>query len=102
MAKPFVIEFTEEALEHLAGLRATDRAKLFDSDEENLKYEPMIVTKNRKSLRPNDLAPFELRVGKYRVYYKVLDDAEGRGVVIVAIGLKIASRVFIAGEEIEL
>jgi len=33
--------------------------------------EPIVETRNRKKLRPNPLAPWELRIGKARVFYDV-------------------------------
>lgn len=58
-------------------------------------------TRNRKVLRANLLAPWELRIGDLRVYYEVKD--EPVAVVIVnAIGVKERDRVVIGGEEVEL
>lgn len=54
-------------------------------------------TQNRKPLRPNPLASWELRIDDLRVYYDVEEDPEQR-VDIVAIGIKRRNRVFIAGE----
>jgi len=56
-------------------------------------------------MRPNAVAPWELRVGDYRVFYDVepgAEEAEKPGVVVLAIGLKTRNRVWIGGEEHEL
>jgi hypothetical protein len=45
-------------------------------------------------MRPNPLAPWELRVGQLHVYYEVSDDPAS----IVAFGIKVRNRVRI-GEE---
>ena len=45
------------------------------------------------------LAPWELRPGKYRVFYEVV---EGSKVRIVAIGHREHSGLFIRGERVEL
>lgn len=52
-------------------------------------------------MRPNPLAPWELRVGELRVYYDVEEQPE-RLVVVLAIGVKDRNRVMIGGEEFEL
>jgi len=62
--------------------------------------EPTVETRNRKKLRPNKVAEYELRVGKYRIFYDV-DDRE-KIVKIEAIGYKEGSRLFIHGKEYEL
>jgi hypothetical protein len=49
-------------------------------------------------MRPNPLAPWELRVGALRVYYDVVEEPETR-VLILAVGVKKRDRVTIAGEE---
>jgi mRNA-degrading endonuclease RelE of RelBE toxin-antitoxin system len=51
-------------------------------------------------LEDNPLAPWELRVGDFRVFYDV--DREGATVVVVAIGQKSHNRLRIGDEEIEL
>ena len=58
-------------------------------------------TPNRKPLRPNPLALWELRIGDLRVYYDVEEDPEPQ-VAIVAIGIKRRNRVYIAGELYDL
>jgi len=52
-------------------------------------------------MRPNPIAPWELRIGALRVYYDVEDTPEPK-VLIRAVGIKERNQVFIGGEEIEL
>lgn len=52
-------------------------------------------------MRPNPIAPWELRVGHLRVYYEVQGEAEPV-VVVLAIGVKDRNVVRIGGEEIAL
>jgi hypothetical protein len=52
-------------------------------------------------LRANPVAPYELRVGKLRVYYEVEEDPD-RVVVVKAVGVKDRECVRIGGEEVEL
>ena len=86
----YLIEFTPEAVEHLSQLTARQQSTVFDAIEVQLKHEPMVETRNRKPMRPNPLAPWELRVGTARVYYETV--VEPRALVrIRAIGVSIAS-----------
>jgi mRNA-degrading endonuclease RelE of RelBE toxin-antitoxin system len=67
--------------------------------ETQLAREPLVETRNRKRLRPNPIAPWELRVRDMRVFYEV--DEPGV-VTVLAIGTKRGNRLYIEGEEIEL
>jgi len=95
------IEFAESVKGHLKGLTARKRRKVFDSIEAQLVHEPLKETRNRKLLRPNPVAPWELRIGAIRVFYKVPDD-EPDAVRILAVGEKRGNKIFIGGEEVEL
>jgi len=57
-------------------------------------------SRNRKRLRPNQLAEWELRVDEFRVFYDL--DAETAAVKIEAVGHKRGSTLFVHGEEYEL
>ncbi len=61
----------------------------------------MTETKDRKPLRPNPIAPWELRIGDLRVFYEVAAD-EPETVRILAVGQKKGNTLFIAGKEITL
>ena len=65
-----------------------------------LMHQPTQETRNRKKLRPNRVAEWELRVDKFRIFYD-LDEA-GEVVKIEAVGYKKGSRLFIHGEEYSL
>jgi len=67
--------------------------------ENRLAHEPLVETRNRKRLRANPIAPWELRVGDMRVFYEV--DEPGV-VTVLAIGAKRGNRLYLEGEEIEL
>jgi len=41
-----------------------------------LTHQPTVATRNRKRLRPNPLAPWELRIGALPVYYEVTEEPE--------------------------
>jgi len=101
VAKPFVIEYSPETIEHLHVLKAAQRSLLLDAVDEQLRYQPNVETKNRKRMRPNLLAPWELRIGDLRAYYDVETEPERR-VLVRAVGLKVGNRVWIGGEEFAL
>ena len=95
------IEYDPETQEHLAVLSARDVSTVLDTVLRQLVDQPSFGTRNRKKMRPNPVAPWELRIGRLRVYYDVQDAPEPI-VTIRAIGVKDRNRVRIGGQEIEL
>lgn len=98
---PYRIQYSPDTVTHLQVLSARQRALIFDAVEEQLSHQPTVETRNRKPMRPNPLAPWELRVEECRVYYDVVDEPDPV-VTVLAVGLKDRARVIIGGEEIEL
>ena len=96
----FAIQFTPEALDDVRQLRKFDQRIIMTAIEEQLQHQPVEETRNRKRLRPNALAEWELRVDTFRVFYDV--DAENALVKIEAVGQKQGNKLFIHGEEYEL
>jgi len=96
----FEIRFTQEAIDDLQSLRKRDQQEIITAIESQLGHQPAEPTRNRKQLRPNQLAEWELRVGDFRVFY----DADGAiaVVTILAVGWKRGSKLFVRGEEYEL
>jgi mRNA-degrading endonuclease RelE of RelBE toxin-antitoxin system len=90
-----------ETEEHLRVLTAREQSTVLDSVEEQLEHQPTVETRNRKPMRPNPVAPWELRIGDLRVYYDVRDEPE-RIVYIRAVGIKERNRVRIGKEVILL
>lgn len=97
----YTIEYSPETLSHFRVLTARQRVTVLDAVDVQLAHEPAVETRNRKPMRPNPLAPWELRIGDLRVYYDVEDVPEPK-VYIRAIGIKERNRVRIAGKEFEL
>lgn len=97
----YVIEYSPEAGDHLRWLTARQQRRVLDTVDRQLLNQPNVETRNRKPMRPNPIAPWELRIGSLRVYYDVEEDVEPT-VVKVAIGIKEGNRVRIGGEVIEL
>jgi mRNA-degrading endonuclease RelE of RelBE toxin-antitoxin system len=94
----FRIELTPEAADDLESMRAFDARRVVAAMESQLVHEPTRETRNRKPLRPNELAEWELRVDEFRVFYDVMDEV----VKVIAIGLKQGNELFIHGERYEL
>ncbi len=97
---PFEIEFTPEAIEDMRLLPKNERRVVLRGIESQFRHQPLRETRNRKRLRPNQVAEWELRVGKFRVFFDV--DPEGKQVKVEAVGYKTGSRLFIHGKEYEL
>jgi mRNA-degrading endonuclease RelE of RelBE toxin-antitoxin system len=97
----YSVEFAESVKEQLRALPARQRALLLDSIEQQLVHEPLTETRNRKPLRPNPIAPWELRVGNLRVFYDVVAE-EPNVVRVLAIGEKKGNKLFIASKEVQL
>jgi mRNA-degrading endonuclease RelE of RelBE toxin-antitoxin system len=97
----FDIRLTPDAERHLEFLSARERAIVLDAIEASLRYEPTVERRNRKRLRPNPLAPWELRVADLRVYFEPRMSPT-RTVVVVAVGVKDRTALRIGGEEVDL
>jgi mRNA-degrading endonuclease RelE of RelBE toxin-antitoxin system len=95
------IQFSIEALEHIRLLTARQRTSILDKIEKQLSHEPRVETRNRKLMRQNTLAVWELRAGDLRVYYDVQDKPE-IVVIVRAVGVKDHEIVRIAGKEFKL
>jgi mRNA-degrading endonuclease RelE of RelBE toxin-antitoxin system len=94
------IEFSPNARDHLQALRKRDQRIIVDATADQVTHQPDQPTARRKPLADNPLAPWELRVGDFRVFYD-LNRAE-QVVVMVAVGEKSHDRLRIGGEEIKL
>ena len=93
----FEIEFTPEALEDVVFFKKHERRRIIEGIESQLERQPAVETRNRKRLRPNQLAEWELRIDKFRVFYDV-DTREGH-VRVVSVGCKRGNRLVIREEE---
>jgi mRNA-degrading endonuclease RelE of RelBE toxin-antitoxin system len=96
----FKIEFTKKALKDMRSFKKFEQTLIVDETEKNLLWEPTKQVRNRKPLRPNDLAKWELRIDKYRVFYDV--DEHSEIVKVKAVGWKEHDKLYIGGKEHEL
>src|SRR4051812_48090993 len=93
---PYQIEFAASVKTQLEALTASQRALVLAVIEQQLVNEPLVETRNRKLLRPNPVAPWELSIRQVRVFYEVSaldsgsephEETEGT-VYVLAIGRK--------------
>lgn len=96
----YEVRFSEDAERHLKGFSARDRGTILDSVEEQLVHQPTVVTRNRKLLRQNPTAAWELRVQEFRVLYNVEETIVT--VFVVAIAVKDGNKYVVEGQEFQL
>lgn len=65
----------------------------------HLTYDATIETKRGKKLNPNQIAPWELRIDHYRVFYLIEDFVM---IKVVAIGYKDHNHLYIRGKKVDL
>ena len=63
-------------------------------------YQPALITRNQKRMRPNETAEWELRIGDFRVLYDI--DFDDEKVEIKVVGQKQGARLFVHGKEFPL
>ncbi|NOH00942.1 MAG: type II toxin-antitoxin system RelE/ParE family toxin [Chloroflexi bacterium] len=96
----YEIEFSPDALEDLEHFRKFEQQIILDGIHSNLRYEPIVESRNRKRLEPNDIADWELRIGRYRVLYDVHE-----AILVVSIetvGVKVRNQLFVRGKKTDL
>ena len=73
---PYEIRYSNEAVEQLKKLRVFDRTAILDQIEQVLSVNPIIVSKSRiKRLSEPAPTQYRLRVGEFRVFYDVEEEA---------------------------
>ncbi len=95
----FEVRFVPSADEDLDYYEVREQTVILGAIGRCLESDPDVESKRRKQLRPNPLAPWELRIGDYRVFYEIR--AEGL-VRVLAVGRKVHNELFIRGERVEI
>ena len=95
----FEVKFVPSAEEDLAYYRKNAQCIVYTAISNFLQTDPDVVTNKRKQLRANPLAPWELRVGDYRVFYEIFEETTVR---ILAVGHKEHNDLFIRGRRVEI
>jgi mRNA-degrading endonuclease RelE of RelBE toxin-antitoxin system len=96
----YEIEYTPRAIEDIKWFKKHEQNQIVDGIDMQLQYEPTIETRNRKRMRPNSVAAWELRIGDFRVLYDVDDHVYV--VEIQRVGEKRGSAFFFRGRKEEL
>ena len=96
----YEIGLTDDAKEDLWFYSVFERKLILSEIRMQLSHEPSTETKNRKRLRTNPLSTWELRIGKYRIFYDVHEGP--RAVAVVSIGHKEHNILLIRGMEVQI
>ena len=96
----YQIALTEAAKADLSYYTAFERKVMAAAIRAQLSASPAVEARNRKHLRDNPIARWELRSGYYRIFYEV--DEMAQQVTILAVGHKDHNRLFIRGQEVQL
>jgi mRNA-degrading endonuclease RelE of RelBE toxin-antitoxin system len=95
----YQIEITTDAQEDIKYFRAFEQRFIGEAIVRHLKRDAEVETRKRKKLRPNPLAPWELKVESFRVFYSVVEDQLVR---VVAVGRKEHNDLYIRGRKVDL
>jgi mRNA-degrading endonuclease RelE of RelBE toxin-antitoxin system len=95
----FDVKLVPSADQDLNFYGARDQRVILDAIEEFLEVDADLESRRRRPLRPNPLAPWELRIGDYRVFYEI---TAARLVRVLAVGHKVHNDLFIRGEKVEI
>jgi mRNA-degrading endonuclease RelE of RelBE toxin-antitoxin system len=96
---PFQVTLTPSAAVDLEYFKRFEQRMIVDAIRRYLRNDADVESQHRTKLRANPLAPWEVRLGKYRVFYDVVDATT---VKIVAVGYKDHNDLFIRGQRVEL
>src|SRR5262245_44218131 len=91
----YTVNISDDAEEDLKYYRAYERRIILEGALAQLCAHPNIETNDRKQLRANPIAPWEVKVGKYRVFYAI--ESDEHVVVIVSIGHKEHNTLYVRG-----
>jgi mRNA-degrading endonuclease RelE of RelBE toxin-antitoxin system len=95
----FEVRFVPSAYDDLGYYEAHEQRIIREAIGEFLETDADVQSKRRKPLRSNPLAPWELRVGDYRVFYEI----RAPGVVrVLAVGHKRHNELFIRERRVEI
>jgi mRNA-degrading endonuclease RelE of RelBE toxin-antitoxin system len=93
------IIWTPSASEDLRHFRVYEQRAIVDAVLNYLGTDANAENRRRRKLRPNPLAPWELRIGHYRVFYEIENMSF---VKVVAVGQKEHNSLLIRGRIVEL
>jgi mRNA-degrading endonuclease RelE of RelBE toxin-antitoxin system len=97
----YSISYSPEAVDHLRSLPKNRQVLVVEEVDKQLTHQPTVPTRKRKLLRPNTIAPWELRLGDIRVFYEVQEEPEPQ-VIVKAVGITRHNELWMGEEKIEL
>lgn len=95
--EPFAILLTKGAEADLSSLTRYAQRLVIEGLEVHLRWLPTQNSRKIKTMRPNPIAGWELRLGDYQVLYDV--DEQEQTVTVQVIGEKIGNRLIVRGQE---
>jgi mRNA-degrading endonuclease RelE of RelBE toxin-antitoxin system len=95
----FDVRFVPSADDDLDHYRGGEQKLILDGIVRFLGTDADVTTRRKKQLRPNPVAPWELRLGAYRVFYEL---REPRRVRVLAVGHKVHNDLFIRGRKVTI
>lgn len=95
----FTVRFVPSADEDIAYYQAREQRMILDAIGKFLETDADVESKRCKQLQPNPLAPWELRIGDYRVFYETRLE---HLVKVLAVDHKIHNDLFIRGERVDI
>jgi mRNA interferase RelE/StbE len=90
---------TASAQGDLHYFKAYEQRMIIAAIQIHLRQAAEVESNHRKQLRPNLLGPWELKIGKYRVFYEI---EQPQTVKLVAVGYKEHNDLFIRGKKVQL
>ncbi|MCH7726003.1 MAG: hypothetical protein IH991_05915 [Planctomycetes bacterium] len=94
----WTVDLKESVIDDLRWFGKKDGRILLKEAEQHLSTDPLLESRNLKTLRPNPVADRELRLfSKYRVLFNV--DEENEEVTIILVGEKRGNLLLVQGEE---
>ncbi|MEW6351068.1 MAG: type II toxin-antitoxin system RelE/ParE family toxin [Thermodesulfobacteriota bacterium] len=84
------VRFTPDAWKDVLHYRRNEQATIVSRIETELCTQPSLEARHRKPLRPNELSTWELRIGRFRVFYNM--DLENRVVTVTALAIRNTTR----------
>jgi mRNA interferase RelE/StbE len=94
----YEIELTADAKIDLEYYTIFERKIIVSEIRKQLLHEAHVETRNRKILRENPIASWELRIGKFRIFYEITRST----VSIISLGHKEHNLLYIRGEKVKL
>lgn len=96
--------FAPSARRQILSLRAYDQRRILDAIRKHLvEANPREETRHKLALiPPPEFAEYELRVGDFRVFYRIEETEDEASVIIAVIGWKVHNKLIVDGEEMKI